>query len=308
MANARRPRRDSPTPSRPGRPASWASWSIPLAVAIAITATVPGLSRTVDPARVPVVSAASLEDEYGLRLNLVAVTAAGGLVDVRFTVTDKDKALHVLHDAASMPELYVEASGAVLRAPKPLAHKMVLLNGATLLRAVPELGRRDPAGHVRVCRHRQCPFPADRGRELNVGTKLRRLAILGLAACLTGPATPVATAAPRQDPTSPIVEAAMRPAGRPRREMMTAIVTMKEQTDLRSIPGANRAARQAGVDPGAAGKGSGPSRPAADVAPGQEVAGAAVRHTPVLGLQRALGDGDGRPSWPRSQPVPTSRA
>ncbi len=113
---------------------------IPLAVAIAITATVPGLSRTVDPALVPVVSSASLEDVYGLRLNLVAVTAAGGLVDVRFTVTDKDKALHVLHDAATMPELYVEASGTVLRAPKPLAHKMVLLNGATYFVLYPNSG------------------------------------------------------------------------------------------------------------------------------------------------------------------------
>ena len=139
MANARRPRltRHSIGP--------WAAGIlgvlvVPLAVAITITATVQGLSRTVDPARVPVVSAASLEDEYGLRLNLVAVTAAGGLVDVRFTVTDKDKALHVLHDAASMPELYVEASGVVLRAPKPLAHKMVLLNGATYFVLYPNSG------------------------------------------------------------------------------------------------------------------------------------------------------------------------
>ena len=113
---------------------------IPLAVAIVITATMPGLTRTVDPARAPVVSAASLEDVYGLRLDLVAVTAAGGLVDVRFTVTDKDKALHVLHDAASMPELYVEASGALLRAPKPLAHKMLLLDGARYFVLYPNSG------------------------------------------------------------------------------------------------------------------------------------------------------------------------
>jgi hypothetical protein len=109
-------------------------------VAVVITATVPGIGRIANPADAPVVSAASLEDVYGLRLNIVAVTAAGGLVDVRFTVTDKDKALHVLHDASSMPALYVEASGAVLRAPKPLAHKMVLLNGATYFVLYPNSG------------------------------------------------------------------------------------------------------------------------------------------------------------------------
>lgn len=88
-----------------------------------------------------VVSAADMEREYGVRVNLVAVTADGGLVDVRFTVVDKDKAGHILHDSASMPDLFVETTGAVLSTRNPMAHKeLTLLDGATYFLLYPNSG------------------------------------------------------------------------------------------------------------------------------------------------------------------------
>ena len=114
---------------------------LPVAVAASLTFTAtPSDDVAANAAAARVVSAADLESEYGVRVNLVAVTAAGGLVDVRFTVVDKDKAEHIFHDAAAMPVLLVEASGAVLSAPKPMAHKLVLLDGATYFILFPNSG------------------------------------------------------------------------------------------------------------------------------------------------------------------------
>ena len=61
---------------------------VPIAIAVGLTLT----SGPGGPATARVVSASELEQEYGIKVNLVAVIAAGGLVDVRFTVLDKDKA------------------------------------------------------------------------------------------------------------------------------------------------------------------------------------------------------------------------
>jgi hypothetical protein len=64
------------------------------------------------------ISQSVLEEKYGLRVNLVAVTAAGGLVDVRLKVTDAEKAKQLLKDAASYPALMVSGSDASLAVPK----------------------------------------------------------------------------------------------------------------------------------------------------------------------------------------------
>ena len=114
-----------------------------------------------------VVSAADMEREYGIRVNLVAVTADGGLVDVRFTVVDKDKAGHILHDSASMPDLFVETTGAVLSTRNPMAHKqLTLLDGATYFLLYPNSGGVDPARHPRVGRDRRDPPGTHRRPEL----------------------------------------------------------------------------------------------------------------------------------------------
>ena len=114
---------------------------LPLLVAATITFTTFGANdHGSDAAAARVVSAADLEAAYGIRVKLVAITAAGGLVDVRFTVTDKERAAHIFHDALAMPELFVETSGAILAAPRPMAHKLTLLDGATYFLLFPNAG------------------------------------------------------------------------------------------------------------------------------------------------------------------------
>ncbi|MDI6858711.1 MAG: hypothetical protein QME71_10395 [Dehalococcoidia bacterium] len=58
--------------------------------------------------------AAALEEEYGIRITLVAVTAGGGLVDLRYQVTDAAKAAQVLGPGAEAPTLIAEESGKTL--------------------------------------------------------------------------------------------------------------------------------------------------------------------------------------------------
>lgn len=65
-----------------------------------------------------VISAGTLEDQYGLHVNLIAVTAAGGLVDVRLKVLDAEKARQLFQSGT--PSVLVDQSGVVLVAPDDL--------------------------------------------------------------------------------------------------------------------------------------------------------------------------------------------
>jgi hypothetical protein len=62
-----------------------------------------------------VILGSELEARYGLHVNLIAVTAAGGLVDVRLKAPDANKAKQLLQNGA--PSLLVDHSGVVLVAP-----------------------------------------------------------------------------------------------------------------------------------------------------------------------------------------------
>jgi hypothetical protein len=56
---------------------------------------------------------------YGVDVNLIAVTAAGGLVELRYQVVDPDKATRLLHDEDLAPTLVAEDTGATLRMAAP---------------------------------------------------------------------------------------------------------------------------------------------------------------------------------------------
>jgi hypothetical protein len=105
-----------------------------LPVTMVVTLTFTGTvhdAHAIDAAGARIVTADALEATYGIRVTLVAVTAEGGLVDVRFTVTDQTKAAAVLAEHAAMPALFVERSGAILSTSHPMAHKVVLIQGGT---------------------------------------------------------------------------------------------------------------------------------------------------------------------------------
>lgn len=66
------------------------------------------------------ISAAELEEMYGLRVTLVGVTAGGGMVDFRFKVIDAEKADHLLGHHDNMPQLL--PVGSKVRLGIPGAH------------------------------------------------------------------------------------------------------------------------------------------------------------------------------------------
>lgn len=63
------------------------------------------------------ISADTLEDLYGIRVTLIAVTAAGGLVDWRFKVVNAEKAQSMFQDGARLPVLEVQGAGVKLSLP-----------------------------------------------------------------------------------------------------------------------------------------------------------------------------------------------
>ena len=56
---------------------------------------------------------------HGISVDLVAVTAAQGLVELRYQVVDPDTATRILHDSELAPTLVDEATGATLRMSAP---------------------------------------------------------------------------------------------------------------------------------------------------------------------------------------------
>lgn len=58
----------------------------------------------------PLVSAAGLAERSGVRLTQVAVTGAGGLIDLRYQVVDPDRA-NSLHNPRTPPFLVLESTG-----------------------------------------------------------------------------------------------------------------------------------------------------------------------------------------------------
>ena len=72
--------------------------------------------NTVAQSVAPSISPSVLEDQYGTRVNLMAVTAVGGLVDLRMKILDAAKARQLFLGKA--PSLRVEGSGVILTAPE----------------------------------------------------------------------------------------------------------------------------------------------------------------------------------------------
>lgn len=66
-----------------------------------------------------------LAGDYGIQLTLVGVTAAGGLVDLRFKITDATKAKQLFDDPAVMPAVVAEPTGVVLAPPHGGHHARV---------------------------------------------------------------------------------------------------------------------------------------------------------------------------------------
>ncbi len=60
-----------------------------------------------------------LAARYGVDVDLIAVTAANGLVEFRYVVVDPDKATRLLHETELAPTLVEEDTGATIRMSAP---------------------------------------------------------------------------------------------------------------------------------------------------------------------------------------------
>lgn len=128
----------APGPSRPSRRRQWLVTAGAVlasvlggAVAFSALSSSPSSSsgshaahHSLEAASVPI-SRRQLAEDYGIRLTLVGVTAAGGLVDLRFKITDAEKAKKLFDDPAVMPAVVAETTGAVLQAPHGGHHSRV---------------------------------------------------------------------------------------------------------------------------------------------------------------------------------------
>jgi len=86
------------------------------------------------------ISQGALEEKYGLRVNLVAVTAAGGFVDVRMKIVDGEKSKLLLADKNNFPTLYTE-QGMILSAPEETkSQEIKFISGGNLFIIYPNSG------------------------------------------------------------------------------------------------------------------------------------------------------------------------
>ncbi len=68
------------------------------------------------------VTADGMAARYGIDIDLLAVTAAGGLVELRYQVVDPDKAAALVHDPELSPALVAEGTGKTLVMSTPPHH------------------------------------------------------------------------------------------------------------------------------------------------------------------------------------------
>jgi hypothetical protein len=65
-----------------------------------------------EPGTMPI--SAAIEDKFGVRFTFVAVTAKGGMVELRYRVIDEDKAANFGHYSETAPMLIAEDTGEVV--------------------------------------------------------------------------------------------------------------------------------------------------------------------------------------------------
>jgi hypothetical protein len=95
---------------------------------------------------------AELEARYGLRVNLAALTAAGGMVDVRLKMVDGHKASLLLQDKNNFPVVVVEGSKIKLSASEEtLSQQLKFEDNGGLFLIYPNSGNAvKPGSSIRI--------------------------------------------------------------------------------------------------------------------------------------------------------------
>ena len=133
-----------PAPDKPAR-LPWYEWLAAVALLLAVgfflygmwsdyqTSTPLGAVKTH-------LTAAELEQQYGVRIRLIGVTAAGGLIDFRYKIVDLAKARTLLEDHEQMPLLAVPGTNTVLRMPESMMEHSDLAEGQLFYAHYPNAG------------------------------------------------------------------------------------------------------------------------------------------------------------------------
>lgn len=103
-------------------------------LALAVTLGVRAVMAHADDVRsgTEAVSAEQFASRTGAKITLLGVTGGGGMVELRYQVTDPDKASLLLHQEDKRPVLVVEDTGATLAmVSRPHNHKAELNLGGT---------------------------------------------------------------------------------------------------------------------------------------------------------------------------------
>ena len=86
------------------------------------------------------ITQSALEENYGLRVQLVAVTAAGGMVDLRLQIVDAEKAKAFLADSANFPALYVGDNVELRTSDTTATQDIQIENGKSIFILFPNAG------------------------------------------------------------------------------------------------------------------------------------------------------------------------
>ena len=92
------------------------------------------------PDETTIISPGTLETKYGLHVNLIALTAAGGFVDLRLKIIDGEKLKLLLADKQNFPVLST-AQGVILNAPEETkSQEIEFISGGNLFIIYPNSG------------------------------------------------------------------------------------------------------------------------------------------------------------------------
>jgi hypothetical protein len=86
------------------------------------------------------VSASELEEQYGLRVRLIGVTAGGGMIDFRLKILEPEKARQFLQNPANLPISMVTESGTKVLAADSMEDDIKWEEGGVLFIMLPNSG------------------------------------------------------------------------------------------------------------------------------------------------------------------------
>jgi len=98
-----------------------------------------GTPKAVSRANTRMISQKELEESYGMQVNLIGVTAAGGLVDVRFKILDPEKAAKFFIDPEKLPKLMTD-EGKILSVSQSDPHEYKLVEDGMVFMLFPNQG------------------------------------------------------------------------------------------------------------------------------------------------------------------------